>query len=112
MKSTKIKQSSFGKHQKLNIHILTENRQNIPIYGIQPIQKLKTKLFIQICVCIFFRPTDLHFIPSLHQFIYEIEDGYTPDGSRIRYGFDESVFPAFSWRGYAILNYVQVMQFK
>jgi hypothetical protein len=60
---------------------LTENRQNIPIYGIQPIQKLKTKLFIQICVCIFFRPTDLHFIPSLHQFIYEIEDGYTPDGS-------------------------------
>jgi hypothetical protein len=39
LKSTKIKQSSFGKHQKLNtprlnIHILTENRQNIttPIY--------------------------------------------------------------------------------
>lgn len=58
----------------------------------------------------FFRPTDLHFIPSLHQFIYEIEDGYTPDGSRIRYGFQESVFPAFSWRGYAILNYVQVME--
>lgn len=57
----------------------------------------------------FFRPTDLHFIPSLHQFIYEIEDGYTPDGSRIRYGFQESVFPDFSWRGYAILNYVQVM---
>jgi hypothetical protein len=34
LKSTKIKQSSFGKHQKLNIHILTENGQNIPIYGI------------------------------------------------------------------------------
>jgi hypothetical protein len=38
LKSTKIKQSSFGKHQKLNtpklnIHILTENCQNIPIYG-------------------------------------------------------------------------------
>ena len=35
LKSTKIKQSSFGKHQKLNtpklnIHIFTENRQNIP----------------------------------------------------------------------------------
>ena len=34
LKSTKIKQSSFGKHQKLNtpklnIHNLTENRQNI-----------------------------------------------------------------------------------
>ncbi|XP_063440155.1 laminin-like protein epi-1 isoform X2 [Mytilus trossulus] len=52
-------------------------------------------------------PTDLHYIPSLHQFIYEIEDGYTPDGSRIRYGFDETIFPDFSWRGYAILNYVQ-----
>jgi hypothetical protein len=38
LKSTKIKQSSFGKHQKLNtpklnIHILTENHQKIPIYG-------------------------------------------------------------------------------
>jgi hypothetical protein len=31
--NTKIKQASFGKHQKLNIHILTENHQNIPIYG-------------------------------------------------------------------------------
>ena len=29
LKSTKIKQSFFGKHQKLNTHILTENRQNI-----------------------------------------------------------------------------------
>ena len=42
LKSTKIKQSSFGKHQKLNIHILTENCQNIPTpkypnlrYGVQ-----------------------------------------------------------------------------
>jgi hypothetical protein len=34
LKSAKIKQSSFGKHQKWNIHILTENCQNIPIYGI------------------------------------------------------------------------------
>ena len=33
LKSTKIKQSSFGKHQKLNIHIFTENHQNIPFCG-------------------------------------------------------------------------------
>lgn len=61
---------------------------------------------------VFCSPTDLHYIPSLHQFIYEIEDGYTPDGSRIRYGFDETIFPDFSWRGYAILNYVQVRKTK
>ena len=42
LKSTKIKQSFFGKHSKLNtpklnIHILTENCQNILIYGIRNI---------------------------------------------------------------------------
>ena len=39
----RVYQSSFGKHQKLNtpklnIYILTENRQNIPIYGIRRVR--------------------------------------------------------------------------
>lgn len=57
-----------------------------------------------------FRPERNHFYPTLQQFKYEIEDGHTPEGSRIRYGFDETFFPNFSWRGYAILTAIQVLQ--
>ncbi|KAJ8306111.1 hypothetical protein KUTeg_016656 [Tegillarca granosa] len=53
------------------------------------------------------RPESLHFYPTLHQFVYEIEDGYTPEGTPVRYGFDQTVFPDFSWRGYAVLTQVQ-----
>lgn len=52
-------------------------------------------------------PERNHFYPTLQQFKYEIEDGHTPEGSRIRYGFDETFFPNFSWRGYAILTAIQ-----
>ncbi|XP_022314761.2 laminin subunit alpha-like [Crassostrea virginica] len=52
-------------------------------------------------------PTRNHFYPTLQQFKYEIEDGRTPEGSRIRYGFDDTFFPNFSWRGYAILTAIQ-----
>ncbi|XP_061192514.1 laminin subunit alpha-like [Saccostrea echinata] len=52
-------------------------------------------------------PERNHFYPTLQQFKYEIEDGRTPEGSRIRYGFDETYFPKFSWRGYAILTAIQ-----
>lgn len=59
-----------------------------------------------------FRPERNHFYPTLQQFKYEIEDGHTPEGSRIRYGFDETFFPNFSWRGYAILTAIQVLATK
>ncbi|XP_021350179.1 laminin subunit alpha-like isoform X1 [Mizuhopecten yessoensis] len=52
-------------------------------------------------------PDTLHFFPSLQQLIYEIEDGKTPEGSHIRYGFDQEIFHNFSWRGYAILTHLQ-----
>ncbi|KAL3869382.1 hypothetical protein ACJMK2_042067 [Sinanodonta woodiana] len=49
------------------------------------------------------QPISQHFIPSLTQLKFEIEDGKTPEGTKIRYGYDERIFPNYSWRGYAIL---------
>lgn len=31
------------------------------------------------------------------------------DGRPARFGFDESVFPGFSWRGYATMSDIQVL---
>ena len=56
----------------------------------------------------FSRPLRQHFIPDLDQFKYEIEDGYVPEGYGVRYGHDERLFPAFSWKGYAIMSRLQV----
>lgn len=38
---------------------------------------------------------------------YEIEDGTTPNGRELRFGFDPLEFPGFSWRGYAQMSPVQ-----
>jgi len=40
---------------------------------------------------------------------YEIEDGTTPNGRELRFGFDPLEFPEFSWRGYAQMTSVQPM---
>ncbi|KAK7100839.1 laminin subunit alpha-like isoform X2 [Littorina saxatilis] len=53
------------------------------------------------------QPIKSHFYPDLHQLQFEIEDGVTPEGYRVRYGYDETVFPDYSWRGYAITTDVQ-----
>ncbi|XP_052778102.1 laminin subunit alpha-like [Mya arenaria] len=53
------------------------------------------------------QPLQQHFIPSLDQFKYEIEDGYVPEGYGVRYGHDERIFPNFSWRGYATMSRLQ-----
>ena len=58
---------------------------------------------------VFYRPIRQHFIPNLDQIRYEIEDGVTPEGAQIRYGYDDRLFPRFSWRGYAILTTLQVI---
>ncbi|XP_012943161.1 laminin subunit alpha isoform X2 [Aplysia californica] len=52
-------------------------------------------------------PITGHFVPSLHQYKFEVEDGTTPEGARIRYGYDTRIFPDFSWRGYAVLTQIQ-----
>ena len=52
---------------------------------------------------------DGYYIPMLHQedLQREIEDGYRPDGSSTRIGFDDALFPGYSWRGYARYSPVQ-----
>lgn len=49
-----------------------------------------------------------HYFPTLHQFLYEAEDGRTPAYTPVRYGFDEKFFPEFSWKGYAVFSQLQV----
>ena len=34
------------------------------------------------------------------------------DGQPVRFGFDESVFPGYSWRGYASMSDIQVQFMK
>ena len=52
---------------------------------------------------------DGYYIPMLHQgdLQKEIEDGYRPDNSSVRIGYDEATFPQYSWRGYARFSPVQ-----
>ncbi|XP_051879392.1 LOW QUALITY PROTEIN: laminin subunit alpha-3-like [Pristis pectinata] len=52
-------------------------------------------------------PRSQHYFPDLHHLKYEIEDGSTPNGRAVRFGFDSKEFVNFSWRGYAQLSTVQ-----
>lgn len=52
-------------------------------------------------------PLKAHYFPTLHQYQYEAEDGRTPSGSAVRYGFTENHFPDFSWKGYAVFSALQ-----
>ena len=71
-----------------------------------------------------YRPAPQHFYPTLLHIKAELEDGTTVptkqgsdvlspdvmegDGTPARFGFDESVFPRYSWRGYAAMSDLQV----
>ena len=57
---------------------------------------------------IYKRPENNYYFPDLHHMRYEIEDGTTPSGRALRFGFDPLEFPGFSWRGYAQMTPVQV----
>ncbi len=50
---------------------------------------------------------DTYYVPMLHQFQYEIEDGYRRDGSTVRIGYDDAKFPGYSWRGYGSFSQLQ-----
>lgn len=52
-------------------------------------------------------PLTTHYFPTLYQYQYEFEDGYTPSGAHVRYQFDEDQFPEFSKRGYAKFSTLQ-----
>ena len=50
---------------------------------------------------------DTYYVPTMHQFKYEIEDGYRADGSQVRFAFDDAKFPGYSWKGYAAYSQLQ-----
>ncbi|XP_018008782.1 laminin subunit alpha [Hyalella azteca] len=54
------------------------------------------------------KPIDLHYFPSFHHLKYEAEDGRTAHTEAVRFGYDESQFPGYSWRGYAIFSELQL----
>lgn len=56
-------------------------------------------------------PLQLHYFPTLYQYQYEAEDGYTPTRSPVRFGYDQGQFPGYSWRGYAVFSQIQVLNF-
>lgn len=55
-------------------------------------------------------PMQAHYFPTLHQFLYEAEDGRTPAYTPVRYGFNEELFPEYSWKGYAVFSQLQVSE--
>ncbi|KAG8442191.1 hypothetical protein GDO86_011115 [Hymenochirus boettgeri] len=48
-----------------------------------------------------------HYFPDLYQMKFEIEDGRSPIGRDVRFGYDPIEFPNFSWRGYAQMTTIQ-----
>ena len=54
------------------------------------------------------RPISTHYFPTLYQHKYELEDGRTVRGGPVRYNYDDSIFPGYSWRGYCVLSRIQV----
>ena len=57
-----------------------------------------------------FRPISTHYFPTLYQHKYELEDGRTVRGGPVRYGYDDNIFPGYSWRGYCVLSHIQVSE--
>ncbi|KAJ7338748.1 hypothetical protein JRQ81_012650, partial [Phrynocephalus forsythii] len=52
-------------------------------------------------------PEKNYYFPDLHHIKYEVEDGTSPNGRGIRFGYDPQEFPGFSWRGYAQMSSIQ-----
>ncbi|KAF6202105.1 hypothetical protein GE061_004503, partial [Apolygus lucorum] len=52
-------------------------------------------------------PLEQHYYPTLHQHKFELEDGFTSEDIKVRYGSKESDFPGFSWKGYAYFSRIQ-----
>nr|XP_058972202.1 laminin subunit alpha-like isoform X2 [Pocillopora verrucosa] len=49
-----------------------------------------------------------YYYPTLHQYKVELEDAISTDNGRSAYSrYDESEFPGFSWRGYAVFSQSQ-----
>ncbi|XP_057256839.1 laminin subunit alpha-5 isoform X1 [Pezoporus wallicus] len=53
------------------------------------------------------QPTRDHYFPDLHHLKYELEEGTTPAGRAVRFGYNPLEFEGFSWRGYAQMSSIQ-----
>ena len=54
-----------------------------------------------------------YYYPTLHQYKIELEDALTSLRDQSAYfRYDESEFPGFSWRGYAVFSQAQVMRYE
>ncbi|OQR73577.1 laminin subunit alpha-like [Tropilaelaps mercedesae] len=53
------------------------------------------------------QPTKQSYVPTLHQFQYEVETHRTPKRNEVRQGSNETEFPNFSGLGYAVFNELQ-----
>ncbi|XP_075032849.1 laminin subunit alpha-5 isoform X1 [Mixophyes fleayi] len=50
------------------------------------------------------QPVNGYYFPDLHHLRFEVEDGRTPDGRPVRFGYNPLEFENFSWRGYAQMS--------
>uniref|UniRef100_A0A8V5GE64 Uncharacterized protein n=1 Tax=Melopsittacus undulatus TaxID=13146 RepID=A0A8V5GE64_MELUD len=53
------------------------------------------------------QPAQDHYFPDLHHLKYELEEGTTPAGRAVRFGYNPLEFEGFSWRGYAQMSSIQ-----
>uniref|UniRef100_U3K7L1 Laminin subunit alpha 5 n=1 Tax=Ficedula albicollis TaxID=59894 RepID=U3K7L1_FICAL len=54
------------------------------------------------------QPARDHYFPDLHHLKFELEEGTTPAGRTVRFGYNPLEFEGFSWRGYAQMSSIQV----
>ncbi|XP_039575088.1 laminin subunit alpha-5 isoform X1 [Passer montanus] len=53
------------------------------------------------------QPAQDHYFPDLHHLKFELEEGTTPSGRAVRFGYNPLEFEGFSWRGYAQMSSIQ-----
>ncbi|XP_030319126.1 laminin subunit alpha-5 isoform X3 [Calypte anna] len=53
------------------------------------------------------QPAQDHYFPDLHHLKFELEEGTTPGGRAVRFGYNPLEFEGFSWRGYAQMSSIQ-----
>uniref|UniRef100_A0A8D2NNY2 Laminin subunit alpha 5 n=1 Tax=Zosterops lateralis melanops TaxID=1220523 RepID=A0A8D2NNY2_ZOSLA len=53
------------------------------------------------------QPAHDHYVPDLHHLKIELEEGTTPAGRAVRFGYNPLEFEGFSWRGYAQMSSIQ-----
>lgn len=55
-----------------------------------------------------FRLRENFYFRDLHHIKVEMEEGFTPDGDAVRFDYQESKFPDYTWKGFVFINEKQV----